>query len=224
MRPVIILRPEPGASETAARARKMGLQPRLCPLFEARPVSWDAPPPERFDALLMTSAQAARLGGSQLVGYRALPTYAVGSATAQAMAEHGFANVVSGDQDGSAIAARIAADGHRRLLHLGGTTLAPIEAGQLSIERVAVYTIGARPQTQAQLDPLLEPGAILLVHSPRAGANLAEMIAPERRRDFPIIAISPTALLACGPGWASGEAPDRPDDERMLALAARLCE
>ena len=91
MRPVIILRPEPGASETAARARKLGLQPRLCPLFEARPVSWDAPPPERFDALLMTSAQAARLGGSQLVRYQALPAYAVGSATAQAMAEHGFA-------------------------------------------------------------------------------------------------------------------------------------
>ena len=222
MRPVIILRPEPGASETAARARKLGLQPRLCPLFEARPVSWDAPPPERFDALVMTSAQAARLGGSQLVRYRVLPAYAVGSATAQAMAEHGFANVVSGDQDGSAIAARIATDGHRRLLHLGGTTLAPIEAGQLSIERVAVYTIGARPQ--AQLDPLLEPGAILLVHSPRAGAKLAELISPERRRDFPIIAISPAALSACGPGWASGEAPDRPDDERMLALAARLCE
>ena len=99
MRPVIILRPEPGASETAARARKLGLQPRLCPLFEARPVSWDAPPPERFDALLMTSAQAARLGGSQLVRYQALPAYAVGSATAQAMAEHGFANVVIGDQD-----------------------------------------------------------------------------------------------------------------------------
>ena len=222
MRPVIILRPEPGASETAARARKLGLQPRLCPLFEARPVSWDAPLPERFDALLMTSAQAARLGGSQLVRYRALPAYAVGSATAQAMAEHGFANVISGDQDGSAIAARIAADGHRRVLHLGGTTLAPIEAGQLSMERVAVYTIGARPQTQ--LDPQLEPGAILLVHSPRAGAKLAEMIAPERRRDLHVIAISPATLSACGPGWASGEAPDRPDDERMLALATRLCE
>ena len=222
MRPVIILRPEPGASETAARARKLGLQPRLCPLFEARPVSWDAPLPERFDALLMTSAQAARLGGSQLVRYQALPAYAVGSATAQAMAEHGFANVVIGDQDGSAIAARMAADGHRRALHLGGTTLAPIEAGQLRIERVAVYTIGARPQ--AQLDPQLEPGAILLVHSPRAGAKLAEMIAPEQRGDFHVIAISPAALSACGPGWASGEAPDRPDDERMLALAARLCE
>ncbi|HEX7743212.1 MAG TPA: uroporphyrinogen-III synthase, partial [Sphingobium sp.] len=34
----------------------------------------------------------------------------------------------------------------------------------------------------------------------------------------------PVALAACGKGWASGEAPDRPDDERMLALAARLCE
>lgn len=222
MKPVIILRPEPGASETAERARKLGLHPRLCPLFEARPIDWDAPPPERFDALLMTSAQAARLGGPQLSRYRALPAYAVGRATAQAMAQHGFENAVGGDGDGSAIAARIAADGHRRVLHLGGTTLAPMDAGPLNIERVAVYTIGSR--TQADLDPLLEPGAVLLVHSPRAGIRLADLVGPERRSDLHVIAISPAALSACGPGWASGKAPNRPDDERMLALAVRLCE
>lgn len=222
MKPVIILRPEPGASETAARATKLGLLPRLCPLFEARAISWDAPPPRNFDALLMTSAQAARLGGAQLARYHALPAYAVGSATAQAMAEHGFQTIVGGDLDGSAIAARIAADGHRRVLHLGGTTLAPIEPGLLNIDRVAVYTISSR--MQADLDPMLEPGAVLLVHSPRAGARLAELIVPKRRNDYHVIAISPAALSACGLGWASGKAPDRPDDERMLALAVRLCE
>jgi uroporphyrinogen-III synthase len=222
VRAVIILRPEPGASESAARAKRLGLMPRLCPLFEARAIEWDAPPAEEFDALLMTSAQAVRLGGPQLANFRDLPAYAVGSATARAMADAGFQKIVSGDQDGSAIAARIAADGHRRLLHLGGTTVAPFEAGPLSIRRVAVYSIGEK--ADAALEPLLERGAVLLVHSPRAGNRLAALVGPQRRSELHIVAISAAALASCGPGWSSGEAPDQPDDERMLALAARLCE
>lgn len=222
MRPVIILRPEPGASETAARAKRLGLDPRLCPLFEARPIDWEGPPARQFDALLMTSAQAARLGGSQLSLYKSLPAYAVGRATAKAMQEEGFGHVVQGERDGSAIARRIATDGHRRVLHLGGTTLATINPGPLTIDRVAVYTIG--PRSGVELDPQLERDAILLVHSPRAGSKLAELVGPDRRSGLHIIAISPAALNACGADWASGDAPGSPDDERMLALAARLCE
>ncbi|HKY81815.1 MAG TPA: uroporphyrinogen-III synthase, partial [Sphingobium sp.] len=134
----------------------------------------------------------------------------------------GFANIMAGDQGGSAIANRISADGHRRVLHLGGTTVAPIDSGPLSIERIAVYTMAAKKEVP--LAPLLEPGAILLVHSPRAGRRIAELIAPDRRSALHVVAISAAALAACGAGWASGEAPDRPDDERMLALAVRLCE
>ncbi|HEX7876845.1 MAG TPA: uroporphyrinogen-III synthase [Sphingobium sp.] len=222
MKPVIILRPEPGASATEARAQGLGLRSRRCPLFEARPVIWKEPAADRFDALLLTSAQAARLAGPQLALYRTLPTYAVGQATAKALTERGFADVVAGEEGGNAIAARISADGHRRVLHLGGTTVAPIDAGPLTIERIAVYTVAAKKEVA--LDDFLEPGAILLVHSPRAGQRIAELVAPDQRSALHVIAISPAALAACGDGWASGEAPDRPDDERMLALAARLCE
>ena len=222
MRPVIILRPEPGASETARRARAIGLVPKLRPLFEARAIPWEAPPPDQFDALLLTSAQAARLAGDGLARYRALPAYTVGQATARALADQGFAQITTGDGDGSAIATRIAADGHRRVLHPGGTTVAPIAAGQLSITRLAVYTIGGK--ADVALDAVLEPGAILLVHSPRAGHRIADLIPPDKRATLHLIAISPAALAACGAGWASGEAPEKPDDERMLALAARLCE
>lgn len=222
MRPIVILRPEPGASQTAARAGRRGLRIRRCPLFEARPVIWKEPAPDRFDALLLTSAQAARLAGPKLDLYLSLPAYAVGRATARALEKRGFAGVVAGEQDGSAIAARIARDGHRRVLHLGGTTVAPIDAGPLLIERIAVYTIGAKKESG--LEAALEPGAVLLVHSPRAGERLAELITPDRRGGFHLVAISAATLAACGTGWASGEAPDLPDDERMLALAARLCE
>lgn len=222
MRPVIILRPEPGASETAERAGAMGLPVRLCPLFEARAIDWDAPPPERFDALLLTSAQGARLAGPQLALYRGLPAYAVGKATARALEERGFTGVVAGEQDGAAIAARIERDGHRQVLHLGGTTVAPWPQGVLSVERVAVYTVGEATKVDAQ--QLVEPGAVILVHSPRAGRRLAELVPVDRRRELHVIAISAAALAACGSGWASRDAPDRPEDERMLALAVRLCE
>lgn len=222
MKPVIVLRPEPGASETAARAEALRLRVRRCPLFEARPVIWKEPSPERFDALLLTSAQAARLAGPKLGLYRALPTYAVGRATAKALEERGFDNIIAGERGASAIAARIARDGRRRVLHLGGTTVARIDPGPLMIERIAVYTMGLRKD--ARLEEMLDPGVVLLVHSPRAGERLAQLIAPEERSPYHLIAISPAALAACGPGWASGEAPDLPDDERMLALAARLCE
>ncbi|NIJ17677.1 uroporphyrinogen-III synthase [Sphingobium vermicomposti] len=222
MRPVIILRPEPGAEETAARALTLGLTVRLCPLFEARAVAWTAPAAAQFDALLLTSAQAARLAGPQLAAYRNLPAYAVGGATARALAAQGFDSIVSGDQDGNAIAARIAADGHRRVLHLGGRTVAAIAQGPLSIQRTIIYEMVGR--AGAELATLLQPGAVLLIHSPRAGQKVADLVPVNLRDQFHIVAISPAALSACGDGWASAETPDRPDDERMLALAARLCE
>src|SRR3546814_11343485 len=51
----------------------------------------------------------------------------------------GFADVVVGDGDGTAVARRIAADGHGHVLHLAGRTVAPIDAGALRIDRIAVY-------------------------------------------------------------------------------------
>ena len=60
MRRLLVLRPEPGASATAGRARTLGLDPVLMPLFEIEPIAWTAPDPAGFDALLLTSANAVR--------------------------------------------------------------------------------------------------------------------------------------------------------------------
>ncbi|WP_313806379.1 uroporphyrinogen-III synthase [Sphingobium sp.] len=222
MRPLVILRPEPGAGKTAERAAELGLLARVHPLFAPAVVEWQAPAPDRFDALLLTSANAARLAGDRLADYRDLPAYAVGRATAKALEAAGFASVVAGAGDGTAIAQRIAADGHRSVLHLAGRTAAPIEAGPLRIERIAVYEM--QRTSDDGLAERLEPGSILLVHSPRAGEILAQRVGGQQRAALHLIAISPAALAACGMGWASAQAPDMPDDERMLALAVRLCE
>ena len=223
MTTVIVLRPQPGADSTARKARTMGLAPHILPLFEARPVDWVAPPADDFDALLLTSANAARLGGDGLCAYTHLPIYAVGPATAAAIRTRGVERLVEGTGDGSAIAARIVADGHRAVLHLGGTTLAPMESGSLHMTRIAVYSMAAAVPPP-DLAGAVPPGAILLVHSPRAGGRLAALVPDERRGALHLVAISPAALAACGTGWASGQSADRPLDEEMLALAARLCE
>lgn len=223
MRRVLILRPEPGASRTARKAEALGLVARRHPLFAPRPVPWDTPSAAGFDALLLTSAHAARLAGPGLALYRALPAYAVGDATAKALRQQGFGTVMAGDGDASAIGATIAADGHRAVLHLAGTTVAPMDAGPLGITRIAVYTMASLPP-DARLARDAEPGSVILVHSPRAGQRLTEQMPVPARRALHLIAISPAALASCGDGWASACAAGRPLDDDMLALAARLCE
>lgn len=222
MRRLVILRPEPGAGRTAKRAAELGLTADVHPLFVPQPLDWTPPALDRFDALLLTSAHGVRLAGAHLADYRTLPAYAVGRASAAALTEAGFAHVVAGMGDGSAIAARIAADGHRTILHLGGRTVAPMDEGPLTIERVAVYAM-MRTQDDG-LAQRIAPDSVIMVHSPRAGEILAERVAQAQRADLHLIAISPAALIASGTGWASARSVDSPDDERMLALAVRLCE
>ena len=84
MRPLVILRPEPGASATARAAAALGLDPLVIPLFVVEPVEWVAPDPAGFDALLLTSANAIRNGGAELERVRGLPAVCVGEGTAAA--------------------------------------------------------------------------------------------------------------------------------------------
>lgn len=223
MRRVLILRPEPGAGRTAQAVARLGLEAVVVPLFAPQPLDWTAPVAGDFDALLMTSAHAARLAGPALTAYRKLPAYAVGSATAAALRAQGFDRVVAGDGDASAIAARIVTDGHRAVLHLAGTTVAPMEAGPLHVTRIAVYSMASLLPDPALLRDAV-PGTVLLVHSPRAGERLAAQVPMAARAGLHIVAISPAALAACGTGWASGTSPDQPRDDDMLALARGLCE
>jgi uroporphyrinogen-III synthase len=219
---LLVLRPEPGGSRTLARAAALGLDAVACPLFRIEALDWTPPPAEHFDALLVTSVQTVRIGGG-LPPYRDLPSYAVGQATGDALRLAGFGDVTVGDSDGAAIAARIARDGHREILHPAGADVAPFDTGPLTITRIAIYR-SVEMADQATLAAFLTPGMTILVHSPRAGRRLAALVNVAMRGALHIIAISPAALADCGAGWASAQAADRPTDTAMLALAALLCE
>ncbi len=118
---VLILRPEPGASATLARARALGLDAIAIPLFAIEPVGWHRPDPSDFDALLLTSANAIRAGGPGLDGLRNLPVYAVGEGTATAARECGLAVAATGQQGVDALLGAI--DPSLRLLHLRNSAM-----------------------------------------------------------------------------------------------------
>src|SRR4051794_3763585 len=115
---VLVLRPEPGASATAERARALGLEAIASPLFEIQPVEWRSPDPNRFDGLLLTSANAVRHGQGQLRELHSLKVYAVGDATAEAARERGFEIAATGDGGVERLLDSI--DRNLRLLHLCG--------------------------------------------------------------------------------------------------------
>ncbi len=216
MRRLVILRPEPGASATAERARAMGLEPVVMPLFQVEPVDWEAPDAGSFDALLLTSANAVRHGGDLLQKLRQLPVHAVGEATAAAAREAGFDIASIGDAGAERLLGSIESD--LRLLHL---------CGEHRTEPPAKQAITAIPVYRASELPLADDlsgieGQAAAVHSPRAGKRLAELAID--RSTIRVAAISEAAASAAGSGWERCEAADTPDEAALLALAARRCD
>lgn len=221
MRRLVILRPEPDATGTVERARTRGLDAIAMPLFRIEPVAWEAPESGRFNALLLTSANAVRHGGDGLQALRGLPVHAVGAATAEAARDAGFDIASSGDSGVERLLGSI--EPELNLLHLcGEQRKAPADARQ-EITPVTVYraTELPAPGDFAQIE-----GALVAVHSPRAAERFAELIeqAGIERATIRIAAISAASADAAGGGWKLIEVAEKPLDDALLALAERLCD
>jgi uroporphyrinogen-III synthase len=208
---VLIVRPAPGNAATARAVRALGLEPGIVPLFEIVPLAWPVPDPDRFDAVVMTSATAARLGGEGLARFVHLPLFAIGEATGKAAQAAGFVQVKCGNADVAALAPLLPA----RVLHLTGVDHRAIP-GPAEVTVIPVYE--AR-----ELNPS-EPlrADVALIHSPRAGNRLAALAG--ERRATRIVAISAAAAAACGTGWAAIDIASVPNEHAMLACLARVCE
>lgn len=215
MRRLLLLRPEPGLKASRQRAEAMGLEVVACPLFEVVPLTWTAPDACHFDGLLLTSANAVRQAGAGLEGYRHLPTYAVGRSTAAAAEATGLEVLVVGSAGAEGLLAELPPT--LRLLHLAGRH----RAGTGSVQRITSVPVYDARQVENPPLPNME-NMVVAVHSPRAGARIAELV--ERRADSRIVAISDAAAAACGEGWNAVAVPDEPDDAQLLALAAKLCQ
>lgn len=233
------MRPQPGADETAARAAALGLETLVAPIFEVRPVAWEAPPAGAFDALLLTSANAARHGGPALARYRALPCYCVGEATEAAAREAGLVGTRAGPSDGAAVLAAAAADGVLSMLHLTGLTHKKVAHPNVRIERRLVYEtvpLGLSTAAVAAIreacsafrgnDDEGECGLVVLLHSAAAARHFGELVDAARlpRARIGVAAISDAAAREAGEGWRAVHVAPAPRDAALLALAAELCQ
>lgn len=215
MKGALVLRPEPGNAETAALLAAAGVDVLRQPLFAVAQVAWTPPDPARFDALLLTSANAVRHAGEELSALRGLPVLAVGEATAAAARTVGLSVAQTGRRDAATL---VKEAGFARLVHLAGRDHVALPG----IEAITVYDSAALP---------LAPGAaraweerVALLHSPRAARRFAALIGRDgaRRAAIAVAAISPAVADAAGPGWAHTVVADRPRDDALVTRALTL--
>lgn len=228
LRPVIVLRPEPGNQATVDSARALGLNPIALPLTRIVPVNWDAPDPGEFDAILLSSSNTLRHGGAALARYRTLPALVVGAQTQQAAQQAGFTVKLTASEGINALLADPALSSYPRLLRLMGEdhimlTDMAARAPQQLCERI-VYRSEALAIAPEQLAALDQP-CVVLAHAARALSDLAALLTRHRLNtcQIRVAAMSPRIAQAAGNGWETLSAAPTPTDAALLALAADLC-
>lgn len=223
---VLVLRPEPGASSTAALAAELGLDPVLAPIAGVEPAAWDVPDAARFDALLIGSANAVRHGGAGLATLRDLPALAVGEATAVRLREAGFTVRETGTGGLQPMLDALAGDPSiRRLLRLAGEAHVPLDlpAGFSMATRI-VYRVAYHPLS-AEAVSAIRQGAIVLLHSGEAASYFAAEC--DRlglaRADVRVAALAPRIAAAAGQGWGALAIAPQTSDRALLELARDMC-
>jgi len=224
-RPLALLRPEPGWSASAAAARAMGLEVTGHPLFTAEPLGW-AVPEDAFDALLVGSGAAFRLGGDHLAALKHLPVHAVGAVTAAAAREAGFTVANAGQSDLQQVL-DAAAGPDMRFLRLAGENHVAVtpHPGQRVTECV-VYRMTPRPLDQDFARDLAVARPVVALHSAATATHFAseiDRLAVDRSL-LVLLALAPRIAEAAGLGWAARDIADVSSDAALLAKAAALCK
>lgn len=229
-RGVLITRPEPGASDTAARVAALGLQPVLAPLLEIRTLPAKLPPPERLQAVLAASGNAV---AALPAPYRGLLLLAVGDATADRARHAGFTRVGSAAGDAkalAALAARAGDAGGKALLLAAGRGQGAVLAADLRrrgfrVLRRAVYAaapVAALPPTaQAALsEGCLRAALFFSAETARHWVRLLVRTSLcDAVRPIEALAIGQPAAMALEPlPWRRIRVADRPTQDAMLAL------
>lgn len=218
-RPLVVLRPEPGSTRTAGLIEARGGHAIRLPLFAVVPIAWTPPPPERFDSLMLTSANAIRFAGQAFALYRALPVLAVGEATAVTARAAGLDVALTGDGDAQALMAVAHERGLIAPLHLAGRDRAA--SGVVAVSVYASDALSIDPTSIRACED-----AVILLHSARAAMRFAELVheANMDRAAIRLAALSTTVLLAAGTGWGASVAVDRPVDAVLVDAALSLAD
>lgn len=225
MVPLLIVRPEPGASSTLQAAREMGLAAHAHPIFTIRPVAWTPPPQQSVDAVLLGSANAIREGGGGLDSLRGLPAYCVGRTTAEAAQAAGFPVAQVGTGGLQQVLSALAPQ-HRRLLRLAGVSHVSLALPPgTTVNTRVVYDSVALPMDKGLAHTLQSP-AVVLLHSGEAAAHFDAICtsAGIGRERIALAVIGPRVARLGGQGWAALEVAPQPSDAALLALAREMCQ
>jgi uroporphyrinogen-III synthase len=221
---LLIIRPEPGASASAMRAADAGMEAIKLPFFEVHARDWSAPDTARYDALLLTSANAVRHAGDGLQAYQHLPVHAVGARTANVAKDAGL-NIVSIGSTNADEAVTAANDaGHKRLLWLAGEDHRPIKPHTgLMIDIVICYASMACRLPDDAKAQIMAADAVAL-HSARAAQLFGETVAAFdlARSSMTIAAFSPAIAAAAGSGWRNIVIADMANDSALLSTLKSL--
>jgi uroporphyrinogen-III synthase len=144
---ILVTRPEPGASRTAARLAAAGFEPVVLPLTRIETLDFTLPDGP-FDAVIVTSSQALKAVKPELILH--LPVFAVGETTAESAMSVGFGKVITAGGSVASIAALIreSAEPAARLLYLCGKVRRPeleTALGDAGFDLKAVETYDAVP-------------------------------------------------------------------------------
>jgi len=227
---VLITRPEPAASETAARVAALGFQPVIAPLLTIKIQRLRMSPPEDLQAVLVTSGNAlAALPAS----HRDLPLLAVGDATASRARAAGFTNVSTAHGDAKALAALAIRSCHPFGLPLllaagkghGSELAAILKTRGFKLQwRVAYTSVLGKKLPQAARNAIAAGtlGAALFYSAETARTFVrlvqrAELAASVRSVDALAIG-QPAAVALQALPWRRIRVAARPNQDAMLAL------
>lgn len=231
---MLVTRPEPDASETAARLGALGIEGMPCPLLVHETLPASLPEPGGFAAMALTSTNALRALRERglLERYLKLPVYAVGSRTAAAAKALGFRSVTHADGGFSALAELLAHTplkgpifypAARELAGDLAKSLAPFGRMVITAEVYAMNPVEALPLTAAGGFATGSISAVLL-YSKRTAETFVRLadahIDRLERRDIGMLCLSEAvAEPLVDAHFVRVSLAEQPSEQAMMGLA-----
>ncbi|MCR9212685.1 MAG: uroporphyrinogen-III synthase [Proteobacteria bacterium] len=229
---ILITRPEPDASRLAEILKQKGHESVLAPMMTITNLPGTQVDVGAVQALLVTSANGARALG-RATAFRDVKVYAVGSATADAVRDEGFADVISADGDVPSLANMVIAEcepGKGRLIHVAGTEVAGDLSGLMKTagfdcERAVLYEAKAATEIPETVIKQLIDGDVdlALFYSPRTAAIFVEnaqkaKLSNSLKSLLAACLSEAVAAKIAGLPWSEVKIADAPKQENLLAL------
>ncbi len=231
---VLVTRPQPEGAALAADLAAHGFETIQAPMLEIGPVGGPPPDVAGVQAVVLTSAAAARFAGNN-DALLALPVYAVGDATAEAASAADFAEATSADGDATDLGRLVAGacdPAAGAILHLSGRAVAGdlggiLDAAGFTLRRHIVYEARPSEALPEAARSALAAAAIdaVLFFSPRSAATFVTLarraeVAGGCRHALALCISAAVAEAAAALDWRAVECAARPGRAAMADLVA----